>query len=420
MTQGYTTRVVSTIREIEFGENATDAFSRVRVSQPSTLFSVQCQYNSEPLIMGYGNTGDGDAPAFDSAKRMVLLSVNSGASGGLSWAQSFEYIPYQPGKSQLIFITGLMGTAVEYAVVRCGIGDNSNGIFYEQNGIGGLNFVITSSTSGTPIDNSVSQSYWNIDPLDGTGPSGIILDPTKVHILVIDCQYLGMGQVRMGFDINGKIIWAHHFHHANAITTPYMQTLALPVRMQINATSGLGTEKNAYFKCASVSSEGGFSEDYGYGFAAEATGTAGSSVRAHIGSIRPATTFNSLTNRIKLQLDSVDLIVTGANPVLFEMCLGVSYSVAPGFSAANATYSASEIGSGGTYDSLTGGVVIGSAYVAASTQVKNSVTRSVRSKYPLTLDRSGAVRSLGTLAVLGTGIGGTSACRVVFNWQEIR
>lgn len=38
----------------------------------------------------------------------------------------------------------------------------------------------------------------------------------------------------------------------------------------------------------------------------------------------------------------------------------------------------------------------------------------------MTLDAAGAVRPLGTLSVVATGIGGTSACRAVLNWREIR
>ena len=51
-------------------------------------------------------------------------------------------------------------------------------------------FVLRSSTSGAPVEREVQQSEWNIDPFDGTGPSGITLDFTCTQILLIDAQNL--------------------------------------------------------------------------------------------------------------------------------------------------------------------------------------------------------------------------------------
>ena len=41
-------------------------------------------------------------------------------------------------------------------------------------------------------------------------------------------------------------------------------------------------------------------------------------------------------------------------------------------------------------------------------------------RYPIALDRAGAVRANGTLSVLVTGIGGTSTCRTSINFKELR
>jgi hypothetical protein len=65
-------------------------------------------------------------------------------------------------------------------------------------------------------------------------------------------------------------------------------------------------------------------------------------------------------------------------------------------------------------------IVLAGGYTASSAQSKGSVNRLLANKYPITLDVAGAVRSLGTLSVIATGIGGTSACRAILNWKEIR
>jgi hypothetical protein len=91
----------------------TDAFGRVRVSDPTNLFSVQTQYNAESLQMETGSTGTGSS-SWSANSRMTSLTATAGT--GTAFTQSYQYIPYQPGKSQLIKITGVMGAAVSGVV----------------------------------------------------------------------------------------------------------------------------------------------------------------------------------------------------------------------------------------------------------------------------------------------------------------
>jgi len=201
------------------------------------------------------------------------------------------------------------------------------------------------------------------------------------------------------------------------LTVPYMQTLALPIRMIVSTTSAA---KTAFFKCASVSSEGGFADDQGYVFATpEGTVTAASGARTALLSLRPATTFNSITNRARIRVEEVNILVTGNQPVFFELCLGATFSAAPTFAAVNSTYSSTEYTSApGTLSGV--GLVIASGYVGASTQSKTPIAAQIAARYPLSLDAAGAQRALGTLTVLVSGIGGTSATRASINFTEIR
>ena len=119
-----------------------------------------------------------------------------------------------------------------------------------------------------------------------------------------------------------------------------------------------------------------------------------------------------------MRLTSVEIFVTGNTPIFWELCVGSTFSVAPTFASVNATYSAYQHGTGGT---LTAGTLaIASGYVAATTQNKTAVSREISARYPITLDRAGAVRAFGTLSLLVTGIGGTSATRASLNFTETR
>lgn len=391
-----------------------DAFSRLRVSNPTNIFRTQCQYDADPLRLEAGSTGQGATPAHQSSSRRVKLACDVGT--GTSYIQSYEYIAYQPSKSQFIAITGLLDTAVDGAVVDVGYGDAANGIFYRQNGTSGLQMVLRSSTSGIAEETVVNQADWNLNTLES---GSVVLDEEKVFILIIDLQFLGMGRVRVGFDIDGVIYYVHEFLNANVLTTPYMQTATLPISMVLTSTN-TASEKACYFKCAAVNSEGGFEFQSGYRFATpEATVTAGDATRTHILSIRPKTTFKSLTNRSTFVLKDISLIVTGANHVMWELCVGASFSVAPTWASINAQHSAFDYGTAGTLSGVVG-PVIASGYLPATNQSKTSSTASTSQAVPITLDRSGAQRALGTLSLLVKGIGGTSATRASFGFEEIR
>lgn len=142
---------------------------------------------------------------------------------------------------------------------REGIFDENNGIFLEDDGTN-YKFVRRTSASGSPVDNAVNQSAWNIDKMDGTGSSGITLDFTKTQIMIIDYEWLGVGRVRMGFVVDGMIYYAHEFLNANSLTTVYMSTPNLPIRSEI-ANDGNAASQSLTQICSSVISEGGTQEN---------------------------------------------------------------------------------------------------------------------------------------------------------------
>jgi len=395
-----------------------DAFGRLRTSAPDTLIAIQSQYNANPTEMEVGSTGTGVTPTHDSDTRMIELSATAGT--GTSFLQTYNYFPYQPGKSQQIGMTGRFDTAVAGAIIEFGYFDAANGIIYRQNGVSGLQVVLRSSTSGSVVDNTINQVDWNIDKFDGTGPSGITLDPTKVFILMIDLQYLGMGRVRIGFDIDGVMYYAHQFLNANILTVPYMQTASLPVGVLITATV-TGSTVNAFFKCCTVVGEGGLAKELGVAFSTpEGTISAASGARTHILSIRPRTTFNSIVNRQLLTSLQLEMLVTGVNPVYWELVAGAAFTVAPTFANINTTFSGTEYGINGTFLDITNGLVIASGYIAASATVKTVVDKRIISIHPVTLNRAGAQIEIGTFSLLVSGISGASATRSVMNFIELR
>jgi hypothetical protein len=140
---------------------------------------------------------------------------------------------------------------------RVGYYGAANGIFLQLAG-STLSFVERSSVTGVLVDTPVAQASWNVDTMNGTGPSGITLDITKAQILFMDFEWLGVGSVRCGFVINGEFYTCHVFHHANIITSTYITTASLPLRYEIFNTAGTATSSTLKQICSSVISEGGY------------------------------------------------------------------------------------------------------------------------------------------------------------------
>lgn len=393
-----------------------DSFSRLRTSNPSYVFDGQLTYNLQPLIYEQITSGGGGTKTVthDATNSCALMTFTSATTGANAYMQSYEHFRYQAGRSQLVFITFNFIEAVTDVLKFAGYSAGAtNGVEFQLSG-STLQFVIYSDTANG--DQTVVQSNWNFDKLDGTGASGLTLDITKTQILVIDMQALYVGRVRMGFDIDGQIVYAHEFLHANTVATPYIQTANLPVRCGMSCTGTVTTTMR--FVCCSVISEGGADDELGYSFSQVGTGTAGNDTPVHILSVRPKTTFNSIANRSKFILESLEVIVTGNAAIRWDLCIGETVTGTTVFNDVNATYSAMEYNTAGTYADPA--IIIASGYCVSAAQTKGAVERSISLRYPITLDADGAIRANGTLSLNGTGIGATSAMQTIFNWKEIR
>ena len=230
----------------------SDAFGRLRVSEPFTLFDSSHRYRDNGLWNS--SVATGGAVSFNANQGLIDLTVTT-ASGSKVLRETTKVFSYQPGKSLLILNTFVFAEAKTNLRQRAGYFGTDNGLYLQLDGTT-LSFVEKSLSTGTTT--TVNQADWNGDKLNGSGPSGLTLDISKAQIMWMDIEWLGLGTVRLGFVINGQFITCHSFHHANLITSTYMTTASLPLRLEIEntgATSGSSTMKQV---CSTVISEGGY------------------------------------------------------------------------------------------------------------------------------------------------------------------
>ena len=231
-----------------------DAFGRLRISSPMTLFDSSHRYRDNNLWSTL--SANGGSVSFNPSQGLMELNVTNTA-GASAIRETTKVFSYQPGKSLLVMNTFVMASSATNLRQRVGYFGDQNGIYFQLDD-GNISMVERSLVTGSITESVVSRSNWNGDKLDGTGSSGIVLNITKAQILWMDIEWLGLGTVRVGFIINGQFIVCHSFHHANIIDSTYITTASLPLRYEIinkGATVGSRTMKQI---CSTVISEGGY------------------------------------------------------------------------------------------------------------------------------------------------------------------
>ena len=230
-----------------FAGATSDAFGRLRVSEPYTLFDTQSLYYDHKQ---FANSISGTANVV-YVQNQSSYQLNVGATSGDSVIrETVKAFPYQPGKSQLTLNTFCFSTPKTGLRQRVGLFDANNGVFFENDGTYNY-FVIRSASTG--VEERVRQDAWNVN----TFPT---LNPARTQILFADVEWLGVGSVRVGFVVDGAYLICHQFNHANqpGNTKVYMTTATLPIRYEITNTGATTGASMMTQICSSVISEGGF------------------------------------------------------------------------------------------------------------------------------------------------------------------
>jgi hypothetical protein len=230
------------------GTGSTDAFGRLRVSEPYTLYDSKLRYYDHNEFSS--STSTGGNVVYNANSSTFELNV-SGSDGSSVIRETKRVFPYQPGKSLLVLTTFCMNTPKTNLRQRAGYFTTNNGIYFENDGT--YNYlVIRSYSSGALVEDRKRQDAWD-NPF-------LALQVDRTQIFWTDVEWLGVGSVRCGFVINGAYVLCHTFHHANVAgnTTTYMTTATLPVRYEITNTAGTTGASMMRQICSTVISEGGY------------------------------------------------------------------------------------------------------------------------------------------------------------------
>ena len=397
----------------------TDAFGRLRISSPLTLFDSNHRFSDNGLWATANTTGG--TYAFITNQSTVGLSVNT-TSGAEVVRETKKVFSYQPGKSLLIMNTFVMNDPQTNLRQRVGYFGSQNGVYLENDGVSNY-FVLRSYISGSIVERRVAQVDWNRDKFDGTGYSaqsggpehtgGILVN--KSNILWFDVEWLGVGDVRCGFVVDGKMVIAHVFHNDNVNTTPYMTTASLPIRYEITNTGTTALSSVMKQICSTVISEGGY----------ELSGTQ-QSIGTDITAPKTLGTAGVYHSLISLRLKSsrLDAVVIPSAVSILPVSSGhynwrlIQSGVTTGGTwVSGGSFSSIEYNLTGT--TITGGKVLASGLISATNQSAINVDIIKQSLLRFQLERDSLAGTSDEFILAISSDGASDTVYGCLDWEEI-
>jgi hypothetical protein len=407
-------RIASSANTVTIGGTNIDAFGRLRVSSPMTLFDSSHRFSDNNL---WADSITGTASAtFSANEGLVNLAVGS-ASGDELVRETYKVFSYQPGKSLLVMSTFVLGTANANLRQRIGYFGAANGVYFERDGTT-VYMVERSSVTGSVVNTRVAQSSWNIDKMDGTGPSGLTLDATKAQIFFADIEWLGLGTVRTGFVINGAFVPVHSFHHANIVSTTYITTASLPLRYEMTNTAATGVTSTLKQICSTVLSEGGY-ELRGAQLSIGTTITSPKSLTT-AGTLYPVVSIRLKSTRLDgiVILTAVSLLgITNNANYKWEVIMRGTTSGGTWTSAG--TNSAVEYNITGTSFSTGSGRVLASGYFQGSNQGSSTIDILKEALFATQLERNYFTSTPYELSLVCVSASNGDQVHASVDWEEI-
>jgi len=377
----------------------------VKIGSPLSGFGEVLTSNLTPVIQNtfvYNINADQFSTAVAGSGTVTAAnSIGTVATGTTTASTSKLFtkkiVHYYSGQAINAKLT-LLFTSAANTNVYGGVGDENNGFFL---GMNGTTFGILYRNN--TVDTWIPRSTFNVDILDGTGPSGIILDTTKFNFFFIQIQYLGAGDIKFAFENPnyGAISVFHIIRYPNLNTTTSLRNPNL--RMYLYAEN-LATTTNVSVNaiCVAAFVEGlinRYSSNLIKSIGNMKTGFAGGNVLT----IRNRSSYASLTNKNSVIMMSFSFASNGTRIGTVSVILNATLT---GASFTNISTNTSVV----EYDTaatLSGGIILFTYYLGTDSQINIDV-----SGFDVNLQPSD------TLSARIVPITGTSDLAASFTWVE--
>lgn len=392
-----------------------DAFGRLRVSELTTQFDGKQLHDGLPLYYDTEVIGTG-AVAHSTAN--AESSLTTAATSDAAIMQTKQRFNYMTGKSALGMQTFRNFHHQSNVTKRIGyfnsntttpFNSNLDGFYLETDGTD-ISFVI--SKNGTK--NTIKQTNWNIDKVDGTGASDVDLSlgvETGNLLFWWQFEWLGVGAVTFGFVCNNNFISCHREDHVLSDGV-YMQSPNHSLRAEIRQ-SGVGSGVFNYI-CSTFNTEGTINPLGKILSSNLATSTVNAN---SVGTNYALLGIRLNSSKVDTLVDVLDysvLSITADNQLIQ---LWLNPTVAGTFTYNSVTNSSVQVAKGDTAgnpsaNTVTGGTLLYSDYISSQQSFNISVQNAIR--LGMAIDGT-----LDTIVLTTTPITSNSDVTASIKWREL-
>ena len=268
--------------------------------------------------------------------------------------------------------------------------------------------IVETRAGANSTDTFITQENWNVDPMDGTGPSKMILDPSKGNVYQIKLQYLGYGAITfyIEHDVTGKFVPVHIIQYANSNTSPSISNPAFKIGW-FAASAGSTTDIQTYGGSGFIGVEGDY-QPRRLPDAQVADKTGIGTTFTNVLTIRCRRTFAGTVNLSELLPSNINVAVDGTKISEYEVILNAELGGEPNWVYEDEDHSIVEYDTSGT----TTTIGTNSQLVIAGVLGKTANTSAVLLDYDVHLVPGDTL----TVAVKTTS--GTTDAAVAMTWLE--
>ena len=394
---------------VEIGGSSVSVFGDLITAENTPLLQVDFVYgiNTQTGVTSVVTTG---VAATDASR--LRLQTGTGAAGAALYTTK-RTAKYRPGQGMTVRFTTVYTTGAASSTQIHGVGTAENGYFF---GFNGSSFGILHRNNS--VDTWTLQGAWNGDKCDGSGYSLFTLIPTFGNVYQIRYPYLGYGNITFWIQDAGTGHWlrAHTIEYTNSSVSTELRNPNMTFYMQ--AVNSGNTSNLIMYSGSMAALLSGVLAYLGNPKWAYDNNKTGITAETSVFALKVATTYNGVTNRGSIRLNSVSVGCNATNAVaVLRFKIGATL-------AGTATYVPID---GATADD---GVTITAGNSIVSVNTLHSTVTAATGQYFFNMSINGASNmtiDLGSLnlvvapgEVLSLGVFSTASANasVSLNWSE--
>ncbi|WP_223701152.1 hypothetical protein [Sutcliffiella deserti] len=233
--------VIENVNIVGVGPDVNSQFNELMVANRTPVIELSSTYGISDLRDAIETTGTGTVTN-DTVEYLISTGIGAGAEAILDSAQRGRY---QPGYAVEAGLGArVMTPPTGEQVGRWGLFDDENGAYF---GVDSSGTFLAYRRDG--VDTVVPQASWNIDSLDGTGPSGITLDLANGNIFQIVFSWYGYGVIEWQVVVQNPVDLSQEVVTVNRVKPSGQTSFTdpnLPLRGQVENGATTGTNFTLY------------------------------------------------------------------------------------------------------------------------------------------------------------------------------